>query len=94
MRETKVLDYVDLIWMDCYKTCWNIIPDYLMVFLNEFNVTSNIPKEISAIFLTLIPNVENVQEVRDFKTICLVTSLYRTVAKVLEIEKSNFSFDI
>lgn len=41
------------------------------------------PKSLSASFLALVPKVENLLELEDYKLICLIGSMYKVVSKIL-----------
>lgn len=53
--------------------------------MNEFYHSSILPEAITTSFLALIPKMENPQKVDDFCLICLVSSLYRILAKILAL---------
>jgi hypothetical protein len=57
-----------------------------MILIDVFQdlyLEGSIAKSINATFLTLIPKKSNANEVRDFRPIALVGSIYKIVAKVL-----------
>jgi hypothetical protein len=62
---------------------WQVIKDDLMAVFHELYSEGSIAKSINATFLTLIPKKTNANEVRDFRPIALVGSIYKIVAKVL-----------
>uniref|UniRef100_A0A2N9EFE5 Reverse transcriptase domain-containing protein n=1 Tax=Fagus sylvatica TaxID=28930 RepID=A0A2N9EFE5_FAGSY len=66
-----------------YHACWHVIKDDLMAVFHELYSEGSIAKSINATFLTLIPKKSNANEVRDFRPIALVGSIYKIVAKVL-----------
>ncbi|PNY01857.1 cysteine-rich receptor-like protein kinase, partial [Trifolium pratense] len=65
------------------KACWDIIKGDIMEFLSEFHGNAFLPKAITASFLTLIPKKDHPQALSDYRPICLVSSLYKILAKVL-----------
>ena len=69
--------------MSFYHACWQVIKDDLMAVFHELYSEGSIAKSINATFLTLIPKKTNANEVRDFRPIALVGSIYKIVAKVL-----------
>jgi hypothetical protein len=69
--------------MTFYHACWHIIKDDLLAVFGELYSEGSIERSINATFLTLIPKKSNATEVRDYRPIALVSSIYKIVAKVL-----------
>jgi hypothetical protein len=69
--------------MTFYHACWHVIKDDLMAVFQELYSEGALERSINATFLTLIPKKSNANEVRDFRPIALVGSIYKIVAKVL-----------
>ncbi|GAU13743.1 hypothetical protein TSUD_82520 [Trifolium subterraneum] len=65
------------------KACWEIIKGDIMEFLHEFHCNATLPKAITASFLALIPKKDHPQVLSDYRPICLVSSLYKILSKVL-----------
>ncbi|MCI03311.1 LINE-1 reverse transcriptase like, partial [Trifolium medium] len=65
------------------KACWEIIKGDIMAFLFEFYNTASLPKAFTASFLALIPKKDHPQVLSDYRPICLVSSMYKILAKVL-----------
>jgi hypothetical protein len=65
------------------KVCWDIIKNDIMNFLNEFYETAILPKAYTASFLTLIPKKDHPQALADYRPICLITSMYKLLSKLL-----------
>jgi hypothetical protein len=65
------------------KDVWTELQADLMRFMAEFHRNGKLMKGINATFITLIPKVDNPQRLNDFRTISLVGSLYKILAKVL-----------
>ncbi|KAK5834456.1 hypothetical protein PVK06_018334 [Gossypium arboreum] len=66
-----------------FRKCWETVKDDLCDLLSEFFSTGKLEKSLNSSFITLIPKVENPVEITDFRPICLVSSLYKIVSKVL-----------
>jgi hypothetical protein len=66
-----------------FKACWEIIKGDVMNFFSEFFNTAILPKAITASFLTLIPKKDHPQVLSEYRPICLVSSLYKLLSKVL-----------
>ncbi|MCH80186.1 LINE-1 reverse transcriptase like, partial [Trifolium medium] len=71
------------------KACWEIIKGDIMDFLHEFHGSAHLPKAITASFLTLIPKNDHPQALSDYRPICLVSSLYKILSKVLATRLKN-----
>src|SRR3954464_12910339 len=54
-----------------------------MKFVNELFEFATLPKAVTASFLALIPKVDNPSSLDDFRPICLISSMYRILAKLL-----------
>ncbi|MCI51116.1 transposon TX1 putative protein, partial [Trifolium medium] len=54
-----------------------------MAFLSEFHISAHLPKAFTASFLALIPKKDHPQVLSDYRPICLVSSLYKILSKVL-----------
>jgi hypothetical protein len=65
-----------------FKTCWDIIKGDVMDFLTEFHHNAVLPKAITS-FLTLVPKKDHPRVLSDYRPICLVSSLYKILSKVL-----------
>ncbi|MCI07579.1 cysteine-rich receptor-like protein kinase, partial [Trifolium medium] len=65
------------------KVCWEIIKGDILDFLHEFYSSATLPKAITASFLTLIPKKDHPQALSDYRPICLVSSLYKILSKIL-----------
>jgi hypothetical protein len=65
------------------KAYWEIFKSDIMVFFSEFHSNAILPKAITASFLTLIPKKDNPQALSDYRPICLISSLYKILSKVL-----------
>jgi hypothetical protein len=65
------------------KDFWDILKDDVMRFLVEFLRNGKLAKGINSTFISLIPKVDNLQRLTDFRPISLVGSLYKILAKIL-----------
>ncbi|KAA3478413.1 LINE-1 reverse transcriptase isogeny [Gossypium australe] len=65
------------------RKCWEIVKNDLFGLMSEFFIIGKLEKSINSSFITLIPKVENPIDISDFRPICLVSSLYKIVSKVL-----------
>jgi len=65
------------------KNFWNEMKDDIVRFITEFHRNGKLSKGINSTFIALIPKVENPQSLNDFRSISLVGSLYKILAKIL-----------
>lgn len=69
--------------IEFFKTHWEIVKSDLVVAYNEFNKRPKIPKGTNSAFITLIPKVNNPSQVKDFRPISLISSVYKILSKLL-----------
>ena len=69
--------------MAFYQACWSIIGREVMDVCNEFYDQGIFEKSINATFICLIPKKPGAVELKDFRPISLVGSVYKIMAKVL-----------
>ena len=66
-----------------YKKAWHFIKEDLMRFVGEFYSTGILEKGINSSFIALIPKVDCLGGLKDYRPICLVNSMYKILAKIL-----------
>jgi hypothetical protein len=69
--------------MSFFHACWQVVKGDIMAVFAEFHATGSLERSLNVTFLTLIPKKANADEVRDFRPISLLGSVYKIVAKVL-----------
>lgn len=71
--------------MGFFKTCWVIIKEDLIAFVNEFHDLDILYKAITISFLIFIPKIKIVssQELGEFCPICHISCLYKILTKIL-----------
>jgi hypothetical protein len=69
--------------MSFFHVCWPILRADLLAIFSEFHEFGSFQRSLNATFLTLIPKKANAVEIRDFRPISLVSSVYKILAKVL-----------
>lgn len=80
--ESKALR-LDGINMCFFKRCCHVVSEDLFDMMSKFFRTRKLQKSINSSFIVVIPKMENLNDISDFKPIFLVRSLYKIVAKVL-----------
>nr|GEX53243.1 RNA-directed DNA polymerase, eukaryota [Tanacetum cinerariifolium] len=66
-----------------YRRFWNLIECDVVKAVKWFFLHERIPSGGDSSFITLIPKVSNANMVKDFRTISLIGSVYKIVAKIL-----------
>ncbi|TYJ47336.1 hypothetical protein E1A91_A02G182400v1, partial [Gossypium mustelinum] len=66
-----------------FRRCWNIVKEDVFRMMSDFHRIGKLEKSINCSFIVLIPKTDNPNKIADFRPICLVSSLYKIVAKVL-----------
>uniref|UniRef100_A0A2N9EX59 Reverse transcriptase domain-containing protein n=1 Tax=Fagus sylvatica TaxID=28930 RepID=A0A2N9EX59_FAGSY len=69
--------------MSFFHACWPILRAALLAVFSEFHEFGSFQRSLNTTFLTLIPKKTNDVEIRDFRPISLVSSVYKILAKVL-----------
>lgn len=73
--------------MGFYKATWDIIKMNFFNSINEFFQVGYLLKAIFTTFLALIPKKSNLQDLNNFRHICLMGSLYRIILFIVrEVE--------
>ena len=66
-----------------WQHCWEVVKVEVLSFFKEFHEHGCFVKNLNATFLVLVPKKGGVEELKDFKPINLVDSIYKLLAKVL-----------
>ena len=69
--------------MAFWMFCWDVVKIEIMGFFREFHERGRFVKSLNATFLVLVPKKGGVEDLKDFRPISLVGSLYKLLAKVL-----------
>ena len=69
--------------MAFYHHCWGIVERDVLTVFEEFYQHSKFEKSLNATFIALIPKKNGASNIRDFRPISLVGSVYKILAKVL-----------
>ena len=62
---------------------WDVVKFEIMGFFREFHERGRFVKSLNATFLVLVPKKGGAEDLKDFRPISLVGSLYKLLAKVL-----------
>ncbi|KAJ9697075.1 hypothetical protein PVL29_009023 [Vitis rotundifolia] len=63
--------------------CWDVVKAEIMGFFRDFYDRDRFVKSLNATFLVLVPKKGDAEDLKDFRPISLVGSLYKLLAKVL-----------
>ena len=66
-----------------FQKCWCVIEEDVMTFFADFHSQCIFEKSLNATFLCLIPKKINAVNIKNFRPISLVGSLYKLLSKVL-----------
>uniref|UniRef100_A0A2N9IM47 Reverse transcriptase zinc-binding domain-containing protein n=1 Tax=Fagus sylvatica TaxID=28930 RepID=A0A2N9IM47_FAGSY len=69
--------------MAFFHKCWEVVGDDVMNFFEEFHTHCKFEKSLNATFIALIPKKRDALNIRDFRPISLVGSMYKLLSKVL-----------
>jgi hypothetical protein len=70
--------------MAFYQACWSVIKEDVMRVMHYFHHYGTFAKSLNATFVVLIPKKARATEIKDFRPINLVGSMYKIISKVLE----------
>ena len=69
--------------MAFYHHCWRVVEKDVLVVFEEFFQHCKFEKSLNATFIALIPKKNDASNIRDFRPISLVGSVYKILSKVL-----------
>ena len=69
--------------MAFFHHCWRVVERDVLAVFEEFYQHCKFEKSLNATFIALIPKKNDASNIRDFRPISLVGSLYKILAKVL-----------
>ena len=61
-----------------FQKCWSVVKNDVMAFFDHFHRSSEFEQSLNASFLSLIPKKNNALNIKDFRPISLVGSVYKT----------------
>lgn len=62
---------------------WSDLKEEVMDFIKEFHARGKLSKNLCASFIALIPKIEGAGQLKDFRSISLIGSTYKILAKLL-----------
>ena len=69
--------------MAFFHHCWRVVKRDVLAIFEEFNQHCKFEKSLNATFIVLIPKKNDASNIRDFRPISLVGSMYKILARVL-----------
>ena len=69
--------------MTFYHHCWRVVEKDILAVFEEFFQHCKFEKSFNATFIALIPKKNDASNIKDFRPISLVGSVYKILAKVL-----------
>ena len=67
--------------MSFFQHCWHILKPDIMAVAHEFHPHNQFEKSLNAMFIALIPKKAEALELKDFRPISLMGSIYKIIAK-------------
>ena len=67
--------------MSFFQHCWHILKLDIMAVAHEFHTHNQFEKSLNAMFIALIPKKAEALELKDFRPISLMGSIYKIIAK-------------
>jgi hypothetical protein len=68
--------------MAFFQKCWSVIEADVVGFFDEVYYHCKFERSLNASFIVLIPKKQNASNIRDFRPISLIGSIYKLLAKV------------
>jgi len=89
-KATWLMDKEKTAGPDCfnmafYQYCWDIVKEDLMKMFHEFFLNGKLPTSINSTFITIIHKKERSLNIKDFRPISLITSVYKIIAKIFSL---------
>ena len=69
--------------MAFFQKCWSVVEKDVMALFDHFHRSLEFERSLNASFLSLIPKKNNALNIKDFRPINLVNSVYKLLSKVL-----------
>jgi hypothetical protein len=69
--------------MAFFQKCWSVLEKDVMDFFGEVHAYCKFEKSLNTTFISLIPKKVDATNIRDFRPISLIGSIYKLLAKVL-----------
>jgi len=69
--------------MGFYIKCWEVVKGDIMKTFQHFYDQGRFERSFNATFIALIPKKKGAKELRDFRPISLIGSIYKILSKVL-----------
>jgi hypothetical protein len=66
--------------MAFFQKCWQVVETDVMAFFGEVYEHCKFEKSLNATFISLIPKKMNATNIRDFRPISLIGSMYKLLA--------------
>jgi len=64
------------------KRFWYLMNNEVRIMFDQFHAIKVIPKSLLSYFVALIPKISSLMSVKDFRSISLLGSIYKILAKV------------
>ncbi|GKU91277.1 hypothetical protein SLEP1_g5176 [Rubroshorea leprosula] len=65
------------------RACWTVIEKDVVEFVQDFSRNGKLVRGLNSSFIVLIPKKSNPEDLKDYRPISLINSLYKIISKVL-----------
>ena len=72
-----------------WQHCWDIVKEEVLLMFKDFYEKTRFVHSLNSTFIVLVPKKEGVEDIKDFRPIGLVNSLYKLIAKVMANRLKN-----
>lgn len=79
MQETKLLVLMDI----PYVHCWEVIKGEVISTIKNFHERCVFEKSFNSTYVALIPKMMGAKELTHFRSISLISSVYKIISKIL-----------
>lgn len=73
---------MDILWVFFVK-CWEIVKEDVMATIQNFHSHELLRRALMQTYIALIQKTNGAKELRDFRQISLVESVYKLISKIL-----------
>lgn len=77
-----------------FQRCWDIVKDNLLKVIEEFYYSEEFYEHLNNTFIALIPKKSSVKEMKDFRPISLLSSVYKIISKILSVRLKSMMKNI
>lgn len=65
------------------KKCWSVVGADFVNCISNFFISGSLPRNANMTWVTLIPKIDDAEEIQDYRPISMIGCIYKVIAKVL-----------